>query len=116
MTIASSAANYGEFGSMSHELEALVGKFYECGILLPEAERCFKKRFIERVLRANRGNQVHAARELGMHRNTLSRTVVDLKIDVRAISGRKPESESLRRRRARAGHASQHAQPRSEER
>jgi Fis family transcriptional regulator, factor for inversion stimulation protein len=37
------------------------------------------------VLEENRGNQCKAARQLGMHRNTLSRTMQELKIDVRSV-------------------------------
>jgi transposase-like protein len=33
----------------------------------------------------NHGNQCKAARELGMHRNTLSRTISELKLDLRAV-------------------------------
>ncbi|HKD45092.1 MAG TPA: helix-turn-helix domain-containing protein, partial [Candidatus Angelobacter sp.] len=40
-------------------------------------------RFLINVLQQNRGNQCKAARELGMHRNTLSRTLAELKLDVR---------------------------------
>jgi Fis family transcriptional regulator, factor for inversion stimulation protein len=56
-------------------------------ILYSEAVREFKKRFIVTVLEENRGNQCKAARELGMHRNTLSRTMQELKIDVRPMRG-----------------------------
>lgn len=58
---------------------------YTGGILYSEAVREFKKRFILTVLEQNNGNQCKAARELGMHRNTLSRTIDELKIDVRAV-------------------------------
>jgi len=37
-----------------------------------EAVREFRKAFIATVLRENNGNQSKAARELGMHRNTLT--------------------------------------------
>ena len=37
------------------------------------------------MLEENKGNQCRAARELGMHRNTLSRTLTELKIDVRQL-------------------------------
>jgi Fis family transcriptional regulator, factor for inversion stimulation protein len=53
--------------------------------------REFKKKFILTVLQENKGNQCRAARELGMHRNTLSRTIGELKIDVRQLrDGRRP--------------------------
>src|SRR5262249_51345906 len=53
------------------------------GILYAEGVREFKKRFIMNVLRECKGNQCKAAMQLGMHRNTLSRTIAELKLDVR---------------------------------
>ena len=70
---------------MKDQLEALVVAMHDGGILYSEAVREFKKRFILTVLEENNGNQCKAARELGMHRNTLSRTIDELKIDVRAV-------------------------------
>ena len=68
---------------MKDQLEALVHQMYKSNILYSEAVREFKRRFITTVLEENKGNQCRAARQLGMHRNTLSRTVNELKIDVR---------------------------------
>jgi Fis family transcriptional regulator len=65
------------------QLEALVHQMYKSNILYSEAVREFKKRFIATVLEENKGNQCRAARQLGMHRNTLSRTIHELRIDVR---------------------------------
>jgi DNA-binding NtrC family response regulator len=65
------------------QLEALVQQMYRSNILYSEAVREFKRRFISVVLEENKGNQCRAARQLGMHRNTLSRTVEELDIDVR---------------------------------
>lgn len=70
---------------MKDQLEALVGQMYKSGILYSEAVREFKKRFIITVLEECNGNQCKAARELGMHRNTLSRTLAELKLDVRTL-------------------------------
>ena len=58
---------------------------FKSGILYSEAVREFKKRFIVTVLEENNGNQCKAARQLGMHRNTLSRTITELKVDVKAV-------------------------------
>jgi Fis family transcriptional regulator, factor for inversion stimulation protein len=69
------------------QLEALILQMYRSNILYSEAVREFKKRFIVTVLEGNRGNQCKAARILGMHRNTLSRTMQELKIDVRLLRG-----------------------------
>lgn len=77
---------------MKDQLESLVSQMYGSGILYSEAVREFKKRFIMNVLEQNKGNQCKAARELGMHRNTLSRTISELKLDVRQFrdGGRRP--------------------------
>ena len=64
--------------AMKEQLESLIDQMYSSGILYSEAVREFKKKFIMQVLRKNRGNQCKAGRELGMHRNTLSRTIVEL--------------------------------------
>jgi len=65
---------------MKSQLESLVLQMYKSGILYSEAVREFKKRFILTVLQENQGNQCRAARQLGMHRNTLSRTIAELRI------------------------------------
>ena len=81
---------------MRSELDALINQMYNGGILYAEAVREFRKTFIATVLRENNGNQSKAARELGMHRNTLSRVASMLELDVRALrsgSRRLPRSE-----------------------
>jgi Fis family transcriptional regulator, factor for inversion stimulation protein len=80
------------------ELDALISQMHKGGILYGEAVREFRKVFISTVLRENNGNQSKAARELDMHRNTLSRTGSALKLDVRALrpgSRRLPRSERI---------------------
>ena len=70
---------------------------HHSNILYSEAVREFKKRFILAVLEENKGNQCRAARELGMHRNTLSRTLAELDIDLRPLrEGAKRPSRSAR--------------------
>jgi Fis family transcriptional regulator len=69
---------------MRGELDALISRMHS-GILYTEAVREFRKAFIATVLRENNGNQSKAALELRMHRNTLSRTVSALELDVRAL-------------------------------
>ena len=77
---------------MRDQLEALVMQMYKSNILYSEAVREFKKRFILTVLQENKGNQCRAAKQLGMHRNTLSRTISELKIDIRQLrdGGKRP--------------------------
>ncbi len=82
--------------SVRDQLEALVAQMYQSGILYSEAVREFRKRFILTVLEHNNGNQCKAARQLGMHRNTLSRTITELELDVRSVRAgvrRPPKSE-----------------------
>jgi len=69
---------------MRGELDALISRMHKGGILYVEAVREFRKAFIATVLRENNGHQSRAARELGMHRNTLTRTASALELDVRA--------------------------------
>ncbi len=66
---------------MKDQLEALIGLMVEKGILFEEAVEEFEKKFIKRVLERTNGNQSRAARELGIHRNTLSRKIELYKID-----------------------------------
>jgi transcriptional regulator with GAF, ATPase, and Fis domain len=89
---------------MRGELDALIHQMHRGGILYTEAVREFKKAFIARVLRENNGNQSKAARELGMHRNTLTRVSSMLELDVRALRpgsrrppGRAPSLATVRK-------------------
>jgi len=78
------------------QLAALVTQMHQSGILYSEAVREFRKHFILTVLHQNNGNQCKAAKQLGMHRNTLSRTIAELNLDARAVragSRRPPRSE-----------------------
>ncbi|MEO5937190.1 MAG: helix-turn-helix domain-containing protein [Terriglobales bacterium] len=76
---------------MKNELAVLVSQMHSSGILYSEAVREFKKVFIAHVLQQNKGNQCKAARQLGMHRNTLSRTLTELDLDVRDLRNRSKE-------------------------
>jgi DNA-binding protein Fis len=66
---------------MKDQLESLVGRMVDDGILFPEAVNEFEKKFIKRMLDHTRGNQSRAARALGIHRNTLSRKIGLYKLD-----------------------------------
>jgi Fis family transcriptional regulator len=74
-----------ERGVVKDQLEALIMQMYKSGITYPEAVCEFKKRFILTVLEDSKGNQCKAARKLGMHRNTLSRTITELKLDAKGL-------------------------------
>lgn len=81
---------------MKRELDNLVTQMRAGGITFDEAVREFKRRFLLEVLAHHRGNQCRAAKELGVHRNTLSRMLAELQIDpatVRSGARRPPRSE-----------------------
>jgi Fis family transcriptional regulator, factor for inversion stimulation protein len=81
---------------VKRELDNLVTQMHAGGITYNEAVREFKRCFILEVLAGHRGNQCKAAKELGVHRNTLSRVLIELKIDpaqVRTGMRRPPRSE-----------------------
>jgi hypothetical protein len=60
-------------------------QMHSSGIPYSDAVRQFKKRYILEVLAHHKGNQCKAADELGMHRNTLSRTLSELDLDTTQI-------------------------------
>jgi len=72
-------------GIMKEQLEALIVQMYNSGIRYSESVREFKKSFILTALRENKGNRCKAARQLGMHRNTLSRAIIELEVDVKRL-------------------------------
>ncbi len=81
---------------MKRELESLVTQMHSSGVSYAEAVRQFKRRYLLEVLAEHKGNQCKAATALGMHRNTLSRTLAELDMDTTAIRNgmrRPPRSE-----------------------
>ena len=58
---------------MREKLRNLVAEMVRGGIPLEMAKREFERVYLEEVLATHDGNQSAAARELGIHRNTLSR-------------------------------------------
>ncbi|HQZ39004.1 MAG TPA: helix-turn-helix domain-containing protein [Vicinamibacterales bacterium] len=64
-------------------LEQLVGEMVDKGIRFDDAQREFEKRFIARVVQQSDGNLCRAAETLGVHRNTLTRKIKELKIRAR---------------------------------
>lgn len=70
---------------MKRELDALITQMHSAGIPYTDAMRQFKRRYILEVLAQHKGNQCKAATELGMHRNTLSRTLAELDMNTAQI-------------------------------
>lgn len=69
---------------ISDRLQKLVDEMVDKGVRFEDATREFEKRFITRVLAATDGSLTKTADALGMHRNTLTRKMGELKIRRRA--------------------------------
>jgi Fis family transcriptional regulator, factor for inversion stimulation protein len=70
---------------VKEQLEKLVLQMYRSGTRYSEAVREFQNAFMTAVLREMNGNQVRAARQLGMHRNTLRRNLQELDLDIKSM-------------------------------
>ena len=88
---------------MSDELDSLVKQMHQRGILYREAVREFQKVFIASALREHKGNLSNAAPKLGMHRNSLTRVISQLGLDIAAFRSprrRPPASVTAANRKA----------------
>jgi Fis family transcriptional regulator len=70
---------------LKREMDALVTQMHGAGMSYADSLRQFKRRYILQVLAHHKGNQCKAATELGMHRNTLSRTLAELDLNTAQI-------------------------------
>jgi len=62
---------------MKMELEAIIDQMITHGILFDEAVKEFEKNFILKVLDRHNNNLSRAAEALGIHRNTLSKRMLE---------------------------------------
>lgn len=67
-------------------LDSLVSEMVARGVHYEDAKREFDKRFITKVIDNADGNLCRAADKLGVHRNTLSRKIAELKIKPKATA------------------------------
>lgn len=65
-------------------LEQLVNEMVARGVHFEDAQREFEKRFLARVIQQCDGNLCKASDTLGIHRNTITRKIKDLKIRTRS--------------------------------
>ena len=72
--------SHGGFGALKQQLTALIQEMVEKGVDLSRAKSEFERQYIKRVIDKNRGNKSRAARELGLHRNTLAHKIRSLGI------------------------------------
>ena len=82
---------------MKDGFDELVAHLLDGGLFLQEAIEILEKSMIQGALERNHGNQCCAAKQLGIHRNTLQRKMVAY-----AVGGTRPRAR--RKPMARAGH------------
>ena len=70
-----------EDGFVREKLDQLIAEMIEKRIYLEEALGEFEKKFIQSALTRTEGNQTKAAKVLGLHRNTLSRKILQHKLN-----------------------------------
>ena len=73
---------------MRERLNRLIEDMLDKGILYEEAHREFERRFIGSALARTKGSLSAAASLLGLHRNTLSRKVVEHRIKRQPLKAR----------------------------
>ena len=83
---------------MKERLDSLINQMVDSGVFFQDAVAELEKGFLKRVLEITGGNQLKAAKMLGIHRNTLSRKIVDYRlgsIDNRRITSKHKQKERL---------------------
>ena len=65
---------------MKEGFEGLVEHLLDGGLFLQQAIEILEKSMIQGALQNNQGNQCAAAKQLGIHRNTLSRKMTQHRI------------------------------------
>lgn len=85
---------------MKSEFDGLIEYLFSNHILLPEAVGLLENRMIECALTHCEHNQSNASKQLGIHRNTLQRKMVEYGIgNGRTRPRRKPAGSEARGRR-----------------
>jgi DNA-binding NtrC family response regulator len=69
---------------ISDKIEDLVGEMVNKGVQFEDAIHEFEKRFIARVLGTCEGSLTKTADTLGIHRNTLTRKMVEYRLKRRS--------------------------------
>jgi Fis family transcriptional regulator, factor for inversion stimulation protein len=82
---------------MQNEIEGLVDRLLGAHVSLEEATEILERGMIAAAMALHRGNQSAASKQLGIHRNTLQRKVLEYGLR------RKPVATQGRARRRRNG-------------
>jgi DNA-binding NtrC family response regulator len=83
---------------MKDMFDGLVDHLLDGGLFLQQAIEILEKSMIQGSLQRNHGNQCAAAKNLGIHRNTLQRKMVAYD-----VGGTRPRTRARRKPVARAG-------------
>ena len=65
---------------MNEKFDGLIERMLDANVFLPEAIEILERGMIQRALDRNSGNQCAAAKQLGIHRNTLQRKMTEYEI------------------------------------
>jgi DNA-binding NtrC family response regulator len=91
---------------MKDRFDGLVEHLLNGGIFLQQAIEVLETSMIQGALDRNKGNQCAAAKQLGIHRNTLQRKMVEYALNgSRTRVKRKPMARAAQPRRKKTGAA-----------
>ena len=91
--------------SVKDSFDGMVAQLLEAGISLEQAVGILEKGMIQGALERNKGNHCAAARDLGIHRNTLQRKAVEYELQPKARTRRKPAGRAVPTKRKKFGAA-----------
>ena len=83
--------------NMQNEIEGLVDRLLGANVSLEEATEILERSMISAAMTQHRGNQSAASKQLGIHRNTLRRKVLEYGLRRKPVTA---ESRTRRRRRS----------------
>jgi DNA-binding NtrC family response regulator len=83
---------------MKERFDGLIERLLEANVFLPEAIEILERSMIHRALDTNAGNQCAAAKQLGIHRNTLQRKMQEYGIG-NGKPRRKPVAKAVKTRK-----------------
>ena len=89
---------------MKDRFDGLVDQLLAADIFLEQAIEVLEKNMIQRALERHGGNQSAASKQLGIHRNTLQRKLVEYGLG-NGNHRRKPPARAVRPRRPKTGAA-----------
>jgi len=84
---------------MKEKFDGLIEQMLERNIFLPEAIEILERSMINRALEKSAGNRCAASKQLGIHRNTLQRKMLEFGLGV-GRPRRKPAVRVVRARKS----------------